>query len=314
MVVVNEWVRASGSGRREGVSSGSRKVNTTRMEYKILWREQVSESQRRRLRLSMEHKTATSGVEGASTGDTRSRSRAAAGGGLRLVCHWPAPHPSLFGPMLHLAQDSSPLACSSHHAPQSPWGKLRFHLTKTLSPLWPPLLRHIDKSPTANLTSREASRTTCGCGTGGCNKSVSSCSSACYATLPVRGMHAKLPKGRSALPASSHITSRAEGPVTWEASGTSAASALKPQPSRNETRVMRIIGLPDQAGAFVMSALTSPCWVQIDGRWRVPMHPTPLGSRTLLQRVCEPKTGSRRFMHRQPVSIDVIAYSPSCRE
>ena len=162
IVVVNEWVRASGSGRREGVSRGSRKVNTTRMEYKMLWREQVSESQRRRLRLSMEHKTASSGVGGASTGDTRSRSRAAAGGGLRLACHWPAPHSSMFGPMLHLAQDSSPLACSSHHAPQSPWGKLQSHLTKTLSPLWPPLLRHVDNGPTANLTSREASRTTCG--------------------------------------------------------------------------------------------------------------------------------------------------------
>jgi hypothetical protein len=33
---------------------------------------------------------------------------------------------------------------------------------------------------------------------------------------------------------------------------------LKPQPSRNETRMMRIIGLPDEEGAFVMSALTSP--------------------------------------------------------
>jgi hypothetical protein len=161
---------------------------------------------------------------------------------------------------LRLAQDGSPLACSSHDAPQSPWGKLQSQSNQdpiTASATTASLYRkqphrqiRIQRGCSHNLWLwHKRLQQKCIILLFGMCLMSHSLSEACASCLPRRN---------SALPNGSHTTSRAKGPVTWEISGTSAASALKPQPSRNETRMMGIIGLPDEERAFVMSALTSP--------------------------------------------------------
>jgi hypothetical protein len=195
---------------------------------------------------------------------------------------------SLFDPMLHLAQDGRRLACSSPPAPQSPWGKLRSQSNKDPITALAASTSPCRRLPHCKLHVQRGFSHDLWLDTGGCNICVSSCSSACALCHNPRPRHAcKASKGDSALPKASDSTLRAKGPSAWEASGTSAASAFKPQPSRNETRVMRIIGLPDEAGTFVMSALTSPCWVQIASRWRMP-HTSDSTRQSNAPSVCMP--------------------------